>query len=422
MPRDSSRPLPKQGRRESATPHWGLGASAYRPALGLTFVFLLGASSTVAFWSEAATWGRPLATLLLLIATVTSTQGATPRTTPAARRIFFTLYLLAGLAALSTVWSVDPATSASQAAALLALVAIVDRSSSRRWIDRSAMVADLSLVATVVNIALLSGLVAYLSDALDPTYSGRFQGYLNNPNLAAQIAALALWLSWGLFLERPTLWRLAWLLPSLATLALAESRTAIVAVAVGAAWSVLRAAPRAGGTLVLVATSLGASALAFGLRPLTAVLSRFGSTAGGDEFSGRTFIWVDAIHLIRENPLGYGWGTTPTINDDARFDFTSFHSSYLQVAIEGGVIALLLVAAVYLLLIQPMIRTHPAGIGAGLSALTISAFVIDFTESGIFGVGQPYPYLHWLAVGALLALYAGQKLDQPATGRRDRST
>lgn len=94
---------------------------------------------------------------------------------------------------------------------------------------------------------------------------------------------------------------------------------------------------------------------------------------------------------------------------------SSVHNSYLQVIYELGWLGVIPVALVAMSLIRVSFMRSDSGIAAGLIAMVLSGTVIQFTESAIFGVGQPYPYVFWFAVLACILLKSGDdKVGQSA--------
>lgn len=378
----------------------------WRASYVLVILTTLGAISSIEQWVAVANYGRVVGVAALLVATYTTTrhQESVPLL-GLQKWILRLLALLAVIATASAVWSTSLVDTLIQSALLAALILIVYRLVTRRWCDRSTMVCDLRIGFVVISLLMAIGIVANYAGLLPATFTGRFQGLFNNPNMAALIAVIAVFIGWGLFLESRSSWVFLFLLPPLLTIALTESRTAFLAAAIGLVWTGVRAGPR----MLLIITSVVAIVAVFGVALWQPVLSRFGVISSGDAFSGRTLGWETALNLLELRPIGYGWGATQSVFASAyqsglsTFQPQSVHNSYLQLALEVGwagfaVMALLLIGVIVLIF-----RQRPSGIEVGLSGAVVAGFVVQFSESALFGTGQPYPWLYWFAIAGLMA-------------------
>lgn len=409
---------------------WLVRQGGYRFSLGLLLIFTLGATSTIAPLQSVATIGRPAALLLLIGIAFSQTRNTKATASRSTRAALGLLYLLAVLALVSAIWSVDTAGSLTQGAVFLGMVAVIHRSVTRRWTDRAVLVGDIKVAVAITALVLAAGLFAYYWGLIPATFSGRYQGLLNNPNMAAQISIIVTFLAWGL--QRETRFK-RYFVPigiALVTILLSGSRAAILAVAVGVAFLLVRSGIR--GLIVALVGGLVAMLALVSLGPdwLDPLLGRFGEVAAGDTLSGRSFIWDTAFTLIQQRPIGYGWGTTAVLFDDLINDGLtntsahSIHNSYLQTAVEGGILALVLTALIYIILFAQLAAflfqripvQNPGGLISGLSGATIAGFVGQFSESGIYGVGQAYPYLYWIAVGGFLAMQSASARDDAREG------
>ena len=91
---------------------------------------------------------------------------------------------------------------------------------------------------------------------------------------------------------------------------------------------------------------------------LSLLLSREDAAYGADVLSGRTEQWTLGMMLIKDKPfLGYGIGASTGLTDSFRYYFYEaqgghFHNSYITIAIEAGLVGLLvfLVIMAYVIL------------------------------------------------------------------------
>ncbi|MEK8106817.1 O-antigen ligase family protein [Micromonospora sp. M12] len=136
---------------------------------------------------------------------------------------------------------------------------------------------------------------------------------------------------------------------------------------------------------------------------------RFTDPDNGDLSNGRTQTWQAAFELWQSRPtLGYGYASGMHLFEQTRqngffnVNVNLVHNSYLQWLLELGVIGVapilvLLFAAIRAALLAPM-----GALNSGLIWLVITGLLIQVTESTMFGMGQPYPYVFWLAVAGVL--------------------
>ncbi len=404
---------------------WLAQQGRFRFALGLLVMMMLGATSSVEAWAAIATYGRVFAVVLVLALVFMETRSLDAHGTRSQRGISTMLLALAFVALSTTLWSVDPSTTITQVTLLLALALIFHILATRRWVDRGTMIHDFQVIVAVVSLVLALGIVAHFAGLLPSTHSGRFQGLLNNPNMASQVALLVTFLSFGLFLDKPSAVRLVMIAPAFATLMLSESRTGILALTIGAAWTLARSGVRGIVSTVVILAAVSVYASIFGSGIFSSSLERFGRV-DGDGLSGRDLIWDYALQLAVQRPAGWGWGVTEELLKSLYYttgrgtSTGSVHNSYLQVFLEGGVLAISLLILIYVVILVLLFRVPVAGVAAGLSGAVVAGAVGQFAESSVFGVGQIYPYLYWFAVAGLLAVRANREVPPGQYGGLER--
>ncbi len=267
------------------------------------------------------------------------------------------------------------------------------------------MVGDFSVAVTVLSLSMLIGIGVHFAGLLPATFSGRFQGLFNNPNLAAIIALLTMFLAWGLFLESRGVLRLLLVVPPFLTIALTETRAAFVAALIGMVWM----GARAGWRMFFLTAALLATIAALGAPLWMPVIDRFGVISAGDAFAGRTLGWETAFHLLSLRPVGYGWAATQSVFASA-FDSglsvfrpQSAHNSYLQTLLEVNWVGAAILILVLIGVVVLIFRQRPTGVEVGFSGAVVAGLVIQASESPLFGTGQPYPWLYWFAIAGLMA-------------------
>lgn len=411
----------------------------WRWMLTLTMALLVCASSNVPALVEASFYPRYAAVAGLVL------WGLCLPGQPASRidvwtRVFIAaLWAMAGLATLSFAWSVVPLETLQRGVALLLLAALVHVLVRRRWPDRTIMMADLRVVYLVLSASTVISLGLGLADGtLVAAMSSieRFQGLYNNPNMLGIVCALTIPLGWAVYRQSRRHAALLGMVPAAACLLLSQSRTALIAVLVGALWIVLRYGL---GRMVRLAAGVTAMLLVahlFNLLPtifaapwMRQFVLRFTDPAGGDLSNGRTQMWQATVDLWWQNrpTLGFGYASRNHLFELAGYDeflgtgVSVVHNSYLQLLLELGLAAvlplvLLLVAAGRVVLRAPVGRA-----GSGLVWLVVTGLLIQVTESAMFGTGQTYPYVFWSVVAAALLHLPGsrQRLERDASARTD---
>jgi O-antigen ligase len=411
----------------------------------LTLVLMVGATSNIALLLTVSNYGRYAAAAALLGVTWLTTRKTPPVIQSRLHsRLLVTLWLTVALAAASIVWSVDRMQSALQVIALGILVGLVHLLSTRRWTDRALMAQDFRVmfnVLTAVFLACLAAAALHLPGAIayggTADTVGRFQGIFNNPNMLALLSAISIPLGWGVFREKPNLLRFVLLLPAAANLLLTESRTAIIATATALVWLIFRAGAVSITKFAFAGLAVAVALLSTGLNPFGKTLSRFGTMEGGDLLNTRGDAWASAISLVQREPLGYGWQAGRQLFEslqgtaDFTFTRTSVHNSYLQFVLELGILGILPLAYLSITLLILVVRGRIQGVEAGFVGVILSGLIVQITESAIFGTGQAYPYVFWLAVAAAVTLYnpppnvrqvAKPKIHRRSLAGRDRES
>ncbi|WCN83518.1 O-antigen ligase family protein [Micromonospora sp. LH3U1] len=409
----------------------------WRWMLALTMALLVCASSNVPALVDASFYPRYAAVAgLVLWGLCLPNRTGSP--TDVWTRVFIAaLWVMAGLATLSFAWSVVPMETLQRGVALLLLAALVHVLVRRRWPDRTVMMADLRVVYLVLSASTVVSLGIGLADGtLVASMSSieRFQGLYNNPNMLGIVCALTIPLGWTVYRQSRRHAALLGMVPAAACLLLSQSRTALIAVLVGALWIVLRYGL---GRLVRLAAGVTAMLLVaylFNLLPtifaapwMRQFVLRFTDPTGGDLSNGRTQMWQATVDLWWQNrpTLGFGYASRNYLFELASYDeffgtsVSVVHNSYLQLLLELGLAAvlplvLLLVAAGRVVLRAPVVRAD-----AGLVWLVVSGLLIQVTESAMFGTGQTYPYVFWSVVAAALLHLPGNRnrADRHAAAR-----
>lgn len=334
---------------------------------------------------------------------------------PAARGVVTSLWIAVGVAWASCAWSQFRLETALQSLVFTLFVVSLQGTLGGRWVREPRLViSDLAVsyyvMATFACIGL--GMDAFAFGNTRTFNGNRFQGIFYNPNFLAMAFAIMVPLGVALLIRRQWMAGLA-AVPLLASLVMAQSRTAFVAIAIGLAWQLVgaRGAHRVRILVLMVCTSILGILLSAvlpnaGIAGL--VLGRFERRDGGDLLNSRSTAWGDAIALFEQRPIGgYGFGASPSVFESLQgllaFGKTSVHNSYLQFVVELGFVGILVLVALFIAWGRVIMNGAKVGEFVLASVVPIG-IAVQFTESAMFGFGQVYPYLFWFMVaGASVA-------------------
>lgn len=390
------RPSRRGSRAHEPSPHRGDEGTRF-PRWFAIAVFVL---STGAFFAvnEAAPEGQsqPLVLLLWALAYVVAGIAVFDGALRHRRRVSLPIALTVtlGLTALSVLWSVDPTLTLRRSVGLVgtALVGlyIAQRLSPVETLD--ALRRALLLVAIASLLFYASGDPAARDEIHDT-----LRGVVATKNTLGRLMALGLLASAATALLDPGRIRrcIASALPMVVALVLTDSTggslvaAAVVACMMGAAlW---RAAP---GRIMLG----GAVALALGVIAMLlprATPERVTGLVGEDaSLTGRTDIWELSLTAVQDRPwLGYGYGafwdgseTAERISSRLQWNVPNAHSGWLDLALELGVLGVLLAVLVMGTLVVQGVRDLASGRGDRATLRLAVAGVIgvtNLTESGL---------------------------------------
>ncbi|MEU4714746.1 O-antigen ligase family protein [Micromonospora purpureochromogenes] len=412
-----------------------LRLDGWRRLFAITVILLLCASSNIPALVELSFYPRYVAVACLVAWTFLEhgSGRANRRPNHWSQLLVGALWGAAGLATLSSIWSLTPLHTLQQGIALLLLAALVHALILRRWTDQTRIAKDLGTASALLSVSFTVSLVyGFSGGTLGWSFSDRFQGFYANPNMLGIMCALAIPLGWTVYRQSRRRVHLLGIAPAVLALALSESRTALLATLVGAAWVVFRHGigplSRIAGLAALAVAMVyffNAASLITGSPWVRELTARFTDPEGGDLSNQRTEAWQAAVDLWKTRPsLGFGYSAGSHLFEQTREDelfdvsINLVHNSYLQWLLElgvaGGSLLILLISACT----WAVVRASVAGINSGLVWLIVTGLLIQVTESAMFGLGQPYPYLFWLAAAAVL-LHARAEARPIQSHRKD---
>lgn len=339
--------------------------------------------------------------------------------------------LAAVVAAVSAMWSIDPALTISRAASFALLLWIVVAAAPPRLMRGSSPRAFAESLAPLSGVILIGSLLLWLVKPSVAVYAGDLRGLLENANGLG----LFLGLTFPFVVVVLEIKRLHWLwfavvvLIYISTIALAHARTGLLVLFAGIfVYCIIRTAwRRLLVTLAIfvatTAVSLAVSSPSAGERPQAkSTLSRL--------LGARDEAWSGTVRLIRRRPLvGYGFGTAdhvftrePNVTRLLFFQGNNPANGYLQVVLECGGLGLLLLMPLGVALwtfLADAGRNFEDPARAAFFAMLVSGLIGAMFESVLTTAGAPWSPLIWLAAAAAPAGYALTR-EVPARYHRNR--
>ena len=171
-------------------------------------------------------------------------------------------------------------------------------------------------------------------------YAGRLTGYLGDPNAGGYVVAVLGLVALGLGPRGRLRWLLIFL--ALAAVVLTYSRTTLLAVAFAVVWLLI------GRRVSVWAGALLVGAMVYVVGHIPPQLTLFGpfSDRGGSDLLRQRIIAQEHVDISHSPIIGNGAGTA-TVN--LQGDVFFYHSSYLALQAEGGVVCLVLLVGVIVL-------------------------------------------------------------------------
>ena len=171
-------------------------------------------------------------------------------------------------------------------------------------------------------------------------YAGRLTGYLGDPNAGGYVVAVLGLVALGLGPRGRLRWLL--ILLALAAVVLTYSRTTLLAVAFAVVWLLI------GRRVSVWAGALLVGAMVYVVAHIPPQLTLFGpfSDRGGSDLLRQRIIAQEHVDISHSPIIGNGAGTA-TVN--LQGDVFFYHSSYLALQAEGGVVCLVLLVGVIVL-------------------------------------------------------------------------
>lgn len=418
---------------------WLATLDSWRRLYALLLISTVCGASNQPALASGAFYPRYVIAAVLVVWTWRTTHDGGPAggaATRLSRRLTFTTWTLVFVAGASIDWSYRRAVTAQQVVAFAILAALLSTLTRHRWAtDPRRIVGDLSVAYIVLIGTFVVSLVLGLAGApFAYVYGGRLEGVYSNPNTLGDLIGLAIPLGIGLFVSTRRWSYLVMLIPTAFALAQCETRTAIVAAAVGVIWLMIRRgmtrAVRAGlAAIVVIYVGFALSQVLHIPLPsaVAGVVARFNTSGPGGALNSRTVAWHDAITLWEQRPLqGYGFQAGDALfahlfgNGVITFGAAPAHNSYLQALLELGIVGAIPLLIIFFGAVLPAsLYASPAHPGSPFVGVVVAGIATQFTESALFGTGQPYPWVFWLAVAAITCATPDRALRTPGRSLED---
>ncbi len=265
------------------------------------------------------------------------------------------------------------------------------------------------------SLVALKGIAEYASmRSTDPSW--RIFADYNNPNALAGLFLLLIFPALGLMMSGQRIERFLCGLSAtlmMFALMLTQSKGGLIALVIGLISLVVVAGIWGGikrcGLIIL--PLLAVAIMVVGMRPGSmSRVSQAGETT--EQSSGfRSLLWKSAIQLAKDSPEGTGLGTfrhesaRPGLNTQT----VMAHNSFLQLAVEGGVLAIGLLFLTMLLWIREIFRgarSMPVErnvLRAGVTAAIIASCAHSFVDSDLYVFGIGMLFFALLGIGLQLA-------------------
>lgn len=334
------------------------------------------------------------------------------------------LLLLFGVAAASIFWSVAPDVTSRRIIALaFTMLCGVALGARWRWSQLVAIVAVAFAVMAILSLVV--GVVAPQVGRMTTLFPGAWRGLWIEKNTLGELMAFAslTFAATALFQPRRALFWWSMTALGIVLLGLSQSKTALVALMLGAGGLGFTLLARRGGA-VSVAASWLAVTVAVGLGAAVVIQpDLFLSLLGKDAtLTGRTKIWAAIWRLIQARPvLGYGygavwsdqtgWGPVQWIIKQAGFRPEHAHDTWLEQWLGLGLVGLCAWSAFYLSLMGKTIWA----VFTNRGALLVFPFLIVYSLSTLTeSAAMSYNDIRWVIVVAFAVRLSIPSKGEPA--------
>ncbi len=383
----------------------------FRYAFLLTILIFVYVGSWVAFGHAAASIGRWAALALMCIFAFSSPKAFAGEFRGKGVQLF--AFVFAALAVASSAWSFNrPVYTFERGLSACLLVIFLFRALWGRlktFNDYSGLMdvlVKVTWVVTGLSVLLWTGHIGYYMRLS----TGAIQGIFGNPNMLGMVLAILLPITLARFYSKKNVRNFALFAMTFVLLYRCQSRAGLLGGLVGMGvffggfygkklWLVVLILFAVAAPLLVMQNSgdIAQEIVEDDLLRGESDTSQYGS--------GRIGLWLEAFEIFKDRPFGgHGFGTA---GDRYYADGkpTRWHSSFVQISVELGIVGLFFFFAPILYMVCKMARYHVTDVGnyqtravvAGFVAAWCGGTVDSLFESWLFAVGNSASILHWTA-------------------------
>lgn len=321
-------------------------------------------------------------------------------------RRFWQLPALIASSSLCLVWT------SFQLAALMNFVHLVGTTfvavaASRAYSDEPETLVKYISYSLALNVAVHT-FAAFLLPDIAINYDGRWAGLTTNPNSLGLIASLAIWsVITALFLKVLRLVAgVVLLLPSIIALYCSGSSTALVSTIIGVVLTFMLSQGKLNNIKLVSYMLIAQLCLLIGVLISSNVLGNFASIFSRDDtLTGRTFLWQEGIYLAAMKPVfGWGYDNHASLMLEAALPYGTFHNGYIDLAVRGGLVAILLMGGLVIAHLRRSMETSTYT-GAIMLSYLVMFLAYNMTEVSIMSPRSP----GWVLF--LVTLFIAEKRD-----------
>ena len=278
----------------------------------------------------------------------------------------------------------------------------------------------LSVLGLALGINIIFHLlVVLLFPDIGIANDGRWAGLFSNSNSFGAVAYCAVWANAAAVASTRNLLRLSHVvILCIAAIALigSGSTTSILStiVALGILFSLKGSSRRNLLTLSSSAVLLSFAIVIYELFASQGILELIGRTS---DLTGRTYIWAEGLNAFLTKPLiGWGFDDNAYVNQVTGMVHPSYHNGYLDLAVRGGAVSLVLFVAIMIIGIRAILRTQISSrptISSTFLSFILSVLLYNFSEGSFFA---PRTYMWAMLLTVLfLAVMSSMKFRNPAS-------
>ena len=317
---------------------------------------------------------------------------------------------------VSLVWAVYAAKVALNVAHSVGVIAISLVTAIHFRYEPRRLLSVLG-IALGINI-FLHLFVVFISPDIGMTNDGRWAGLFSNSNSFGAIAYCAVWANTAAVIFTRKLLRLSHVvILCIAAIALigSGSITSVFSTifSLGILLSLKGSFRRNVFTFSLIAFLLSFAIVIYELFSSQGILELIGRTS---DLTGRTFIWAEGLNAFLKKPFfGWGFDDKAYVNQITGMVHPGYHNGYLDLAVQGGVVTLVLFVAFIIIGIRAILRTQNSprsSVSSIYLSFILSVLLYNISEVSFFA-SRNFMWAMLLTI-LFLAAIPSMRLRSPA--------